>query len=74
MEAELIILLLVYCFYDVTAYDKNYINNYDDITYQTDDGAPVDDFTGYLHTESPLHPYTRGPPNVAFIIIDVQVS
>ena len=62
--------LLVYCIYHVTAYEKNHLNK-DNVTYRKDD---VMEFDNFPFTQTPLHPYTKGPPNVAFLIIDVQVG
>ena len=61
--------LLVCCIYHVSAYDKNHMSN-DDATYGTED---VEGFGHFPYTEPPLRPFSKGPPSVAFIIIDVQV-
>ena len=63
--------LLVYCIYHVTAYENNHPNINDDVTYGNGDVMDMDNFP---YTQTPLRPYIKGPPNVAFLIIDVQVS
>ena len=43
----------------------------DDATFLNDEDEGIENFP---YTEPPLRPFTKGPPNVGFIIIDVQVS
>ena len=60
----------MYCIYQVSAIENSHMPN-DDATFLNDEDEGIENFP---YTEPPLRPFTKGPPNVGFIIIDVQVS
>ena len=63
--------LFVCCLYHVMMAG---VTNQGDVPRDLSDDV-TDDYVGEdPYTESPVNPYRRGPPSVALIIVDVQVS